>query len=66
MADSRKRIQRTLRRQHQTSRLEEELWALAYQQIQPVIRQSRPRAEVRVRSPQQDVSPPVIRVAQGA
>ena len=66
MADNRKRVQRTLRRQHQTSRLEDELWTLAYQQIQPVIRRSRPRVEVPVTSSQPHATTPVIRVAQGA
>lgn len=66
MADSRKCAERPLRREHHASRLEEELWALAYQQIHPVIRRGRsPReaSEIEV-SPEAPARPRSF--AQGA
>jgi hypothetical protein len=66
MADSRKRNERPLRREHHASRLEEELWALAYQQIQPVIRRvPAPTSVCQSASPPEAVALPRP-VAQGA
>jgi hypothetical protein len=66
MADSRKRNQRPLRREHLAGRWEEELWALAYHQIQPPMRRARAPAQVCESEPSQETAGLPLPVAQGA
>ena len=40
MEDNRKSGERGLRRRYQSSRFEEELWAIAYEQLWPLIRKA--------------------------
>jgi hypothetical protein len=44
MEDKRKAPERTLQRHFECSRLEDQLWAMAYEQIWPVVRKSLKRS----------------------
>jgi hypothetical protein len=56
-AEGNARGQRTIRRFHEPSRLEEELWSLAYEQVWPIVSRSTRGEQRGEASPSQQTGP---------